>query len=233
MINSKKAVRTHVFAFPWKVSRTCFVQRSKSSTGYSLWTSWDRQRYQLLSSNIVIQICRRHLLSVFPVRPIANLFNPFWMRTRPLRPPSSSHSFTTGSWLLLARIISAARETLYLEVLRLKWMATRAIRLIACYFELPCWFRLGRKFLSLSLSFLFIPFPSFSCPPPIEKRQTSHPVLPPYVVPVLCVSEAEETRRADPWSGVVKIRRAAPRRPYTAGSACKKEEEKERKRSGR
>jgi len=155
MINSKKAVRTHVFAFPWKVSRTCFVQRSKSSTGYSLWTSWDRQRYQLLSSNIVIQICRRHLLSVFPVRPIANLFNPFWMRTRPLRPPSSSHSFTTGSWLLLARIISAARETLYLEVLRLKWMATRAIRLIACYFELPCWFRLGRKFLSLSFFSLY------------------------------------------------------------------------------
>jgi len=31
-------------------------------------------------------------------------------------------------------------------------MATRAIRLIACYFELPWWFGLGRQSLSLSLS---------------------------------------------------------------------------------
>jgi len=72
------------------------------------------------------------------------------------------------------------------------------------------------ELVGLSLSLLSSPsvppsHPSsrFPCLPPIEGRRTPYPVLPSSVVTVLCVSEAEETRREDPRSGVVKIRRAA------------------------
>lgn len=142
LITTAPRVHTRVY-----VSSESFARASRKdiSRKREIRTSWNRQRHQLLSSNIVIQICRRHLPSAFPVRPIANLFNPFWTRIvllpppppSHLCPPFASHSFTTGSGPLLARIISAARETLYLEAQRLKWMATRAIRLIARYFELP------------------------------------------------------------------------------------------------
>lgn len=125
--------------------------------------------------------------------------------------------------------ICRSRDIVSLGASRLKWMATRAIRLIACYFELP-WRLRTRSPVSLSLlSFSFPPFAILSCPPPIEEQQ---PPLPrsifPRVVPVLCVSEAEETRRADPRSGVVKIRRAAT--PDTAGNVLARQRESERER---
>lgn len=53
-------------------------------------------------------------------------------------------------------------------------------------------------------------------PPSSSPTPASCYVLPLHVVPVLCVSEAEETRKADPRSGVVKIRRAVT--PDTAGN---------------
>lgn len=59
-INNNRAALHTCLRFLGK-SRTCSAaQRYKSSTD-TMRTCWNRQRYQLLSSNIVIQICRRHL----------------------------------------------------------------------------------------------------------------------------------------------------------------------------
>lgn len=126
--------------------------------------------------------------------------------------------------------ICRSRDIVSLGASRLKWMVTRAIRLIACYFELPWRLRTRSPVFPPSLS--FPPFATFSCPPLIEGQQ---PPLPrwtfPRVVPVLCVSEAEETRRADPRSGVVKIRRAAT--PDTTGNALARQRKRERERESK
>lgn len=132
--------------------------------------------------------------AVLPVRPIANLFNPFRMNDRPwMGEGRESLVYNRKRAAPLARTMSAGGETLSSRSTAIEMNG------YTCHSPHRALFRASLEDRTRSGGLclcLFPSRPSFAASP--TRRRTPYPVLHPRVVSVLCVSEAEETRRADP-----------------------------------